>query len=390
MRVGVHVPYLETLGGGEKYALVILSEAIDSGCEAQLLCPDKPSPGRWRRLNVHVDPSRFGWVPTTDDDAATAATQTLDLLITVHNDVPPLSNARRSIAVLQFPFRPLGWVRAGLQDLREPFEAIARRRSASRRFASYDRFICYSEFVKRNLAVRWGVDAGVVYPPVDLPVEAPRGPRRPHILAVGRFIRAGNNKRQDVLIRAFAQLWRSSGRPSDWHLHLAGGSSDEEGPAYLRRGPAYLRRLKALAADLPVTFHVDAPLATIEQLYAQSSMFWHAAGFGQSDTRHPERMEHFGITTAEAMARGCIVMTVPKGGQAEILQDGLNGFAWNTIDELVDCSRKVLAEPAAFDSIRERAIESARAYSTERFRRQIRRLLFERKLDDRPTRTHRR
>ena len=368
MRIGIYAPYLSTLGGGEKYALVILSEAVAAGLDVRLLSPEEPTPEWWVRLNIQVDPTRFRWASTPDDVAATSASHDLDLFITVHNDVPPLSRARRSIAVLQFPFRPLAW--AGLEDLRHPLDSRRRRRNAASRFASYDQFICYSEFVKRNLGTRWGIEASVLYPPVDIPAEPYRGPRRPHVLAVGRFFRSGNNKRHDVLIQAFAKLWEGSGRPHDWHLHLVGGLHAVE-------GPAHLRHLRRLAIDVPVTFHVDAPFKTLEQLYSQSSMFWHAAGFKESDGRHPERMEHFGITTVEAMAHGCVVLVVPKGGQPEVVDDGLNGFHWETTDELMQRSRNVLIDPEAFDTIRERAIKSARAYSTERFRGKIRRLLLE-------------
>jgi glycosyltransferase involved in cell wall biosynthesis len=366
VRIGIYAPYLSTLGGGEKYALVILSEAVNAGNDVRLLSPEKPAPERWLRLNVEVDPACFSWVRTVDDEAATAASHDLDVFITIHNDVPPSSRARRSIAVLQFPFRPLGW--ATLDDLLHPFDSYRRRQEAPRRFDSYDEFICYSKFVRRHLAARWGVDARVVHPPVDIPDEPLDGPRCPTIVAVGRFFRSGNNKRHDVLIKAFARLWHESGRPDDWRLHLVGGAHEVE-------GPAHLRNLRRLASDIPVTFHVDAPLRTLEQLYTESSMFWHAAGFGESDRRHPERMEHFGITTVEAMARGCVVLAVPKGGQPEIVEDGVNGFHWTTTDELVERSRNVLVDASAFDRIRERAIKSARAYSTERFRSDVRRLL---------------
>lgn len=368
MRIAIYAPYLSTLGGGEKYALVILSEAVRAGYDVRLLSPEKPAPERWLRLNVQVDPSRFSWVWTADDDAATLASQNNDVFVTVHNDVPPSSRAGRSIAVLQFPFRPLSWT--GLEDLRHPLDSHRRRRNAASRFDSYDEFICYSEFVKRHLAARWGVDARVLHPPVDIPAKPPHGPRRPNIVAVGRFFRSGNNKRHDVLIQAFGRLWHESGRPKNWRLHLVGGLHQVE-------GPVHLRSLRQLAGDLPVTFHVDAPHQTLGQLYSESSMFWHAAGFGESDERRPERMEHFGITTVEAMAHGCVVLVLPKGGQPELVDDGLNGLHWSTTDELVQLSRNVLSEPAVFDTIRERAIESARAYSTERFRGQIRRLLFE-------------
>jgi hypothetical protein len=94
VRIGIYAPYLSTLGGGEKYALVILSEAVEAGFDVDLLSPDEPAPERWLRLNVRVDRSRFSWIPTANDDSATSASRNLDLFLTVHNDVPPMSRAR--------------------------------------------------------------------------------------------------------------------------------------------------------------------------------------------------------------------------------------------------------------------------------------------------------
>jgi glycosyltransferase involved in cell wall biosynthesis len=369
VRIGIHAPYLGTLGGGEKYALRILDEAVASGAEVLLLSPDAPAPDAWKHLNVDIASDAFTWIPTADDEAASQASRELDVFVTVHNDVPPLSHARRSVAVLQFPFRGLGW--SSLEDVLHPIAGRRRRREAPRRFQSYDLFLCYSQFVRRHLAARWNLEAQVLYPPVDLPSDpAAPGSRRPHVVGVGRFFRSGNNKRHDMLIRAFSRLWRESAQPGDWQLHLAGALHEVE-------GPYYIDRLRRLAEGLPVTFHVDAPLSTVVDLYTHSSMFWHAAGIGESERRHPERMEHFGITTVEAMARGCVVAVAAGGGQLELVRDGEDGFFWNDVDELVRLSRPVLTEPDAFDPIRERAIESARRFSTERFRAEVRRTILE-------------
>ena len=54
-------------------------------------------------------------------------------------------------------------------------------------------------------------------------------------------------------------------------------------------------------------------------------------------------MEHFGITTVEAMAAGCVPVVINKAGQREIVEDGVSGFLWNTWGELKDRTQ-LLAE----------------------------------------------
>jgi glycosyltransferase involved in cell wall biosynthesis len=367
VRIGFYAPYLAALGGGEKYILVILSEALAlPGADVRLLSPEPPQTKAWERLNVAVDPDdpRLTWLLARDDVAATELTRELDLFVTLHNAVPPLSFSRRSIGIIQFPFRP-GLVGRALA-LRRPFAMIRRRRDERRRLDSYDEFVCYSDFVRKHLVRRWRVaNTRVIHPPVDVPSEPSTGPRLPHIAAVGRFFRSGHSKKQDVLIRAFRRLWEQRDRPDDLHLHLVGGA---EGP----EGGAFLEELRLLAAGLPVSFHVGASAEALTRLYERSSLFWHATGQSESERRHPDRMEHFGIAPVEAMAHGCIVLTVPKGGQKEIVVDGANGLFWETIDELVERSQEVLRDEPRFEPIRLAAIGAARRYSTDHFRAVIR------------------
>ena len=75
------------------------------------------------------------------------------------------------------------------------------------------------------------------------------------------------------------------------------------------------------------------------ELLATSSLFWHATGYGEQARRHPERLEHFGITTPEAMLCGAVPLVVPAGGQVEIVTDGVNGRHWRTVPELVKLFR---------------------------------------------------
>src|SRR5258708_37361252 len=97
MRIGMYNPFLPALGGGEKYFLAILEEAIRlPGAEVELYAEEAPGPAAWERLNIRMPAGAFAAVEA-DHDAVTARSGELDLLVAFTNDVPPRSHARRSV-----------------------------------------------------------------------------------------------------------------------------------------------------------------------------------------------------------------------------------------------------------------------------------------------------
>jgi glycosyltransferase involved in cell wall biosynthesis len=362
MRVGLHNPFLAALGGGEKYFLSILEEAVRlPGVDVELYAPQTPDPAAWERLNVRVPAEAFTAVEA-DDDEVTARSGALDLLVAFTNDVPPRSQARRSVAMVQFPVVPRERPAA---RLRAAAATLTGRRRAPAALRSYDLFLVNSEFARGWTRRRLGVDAVVLAPPVDPPRAA--GPSHGReILAVGRFFRGEHDKRQDVLISAFRQL-----HALDWELHLLGGA--DERPQTSER----LAELRELAGDLPVHFHVNAPRAELAERYARASLFWHAAGYGVDPNRAPERLEHFGIATAEAMLCGAVPLVFAGGGQNEVVSDGVTGLHWRTPAELVSLTRTLIADPARTDVLRAAAQEHARRWNRDRFGAAIRELVFE-------------
>ena len=94
----------------------------------------------------------------------------------------------------------------------------------------------------------------------------------------------------------------------------------------------------------------------LKALYEQAKLFWHATGYGHDDRAHPELQEHFGIATVEAMAAGCVPVVISRGGLPEIVQHGVNGFLWNTLDELKDYTLLLVRD----EQLRAQMSESAR------------------------------
>jgi len=350
-RVAFYDPYLDVLGGGEKFLLAILEDvARDSRHEVLLMSPMRPELALWRRLNISVDPRSLRWRRATHL-SATPLSAGWDLLVVLANHFPPLSLARRSVVIVQFPF-------ASLSD--GGVFSVARRFERRRRLASYDSVVCYSSFVAGEVSERLEVrDPLVVAPPVDIPAAASAADRERKVLAVGRFFPAAdaNNKKHDVLIDAWRQL-ESSGLADGWELHLVGGVHADPASA------AHLDALRARARGLAVHFHPNAEATVLEDLYRRGALFWHAAGYGES---RPERREHFGITTVEAMAHGCVPIVVSLGGQREIVSDGSDGRLWSTVEELISITAELITDTEQTQRLRTEAVRSASRFSKENF-----------------------
>ena len=352
MRIGLYDPHLATLGGGERYFLSVLEEAARlPDARVVLLSPERPDPAAWRRLGIDVSEGGYEWRPA-DDAAVTALSPELDILFAMVNEVPPLSRARRSVAMVQFPHRSHTGPRARLlRALR-----VSRAPAA---LASYERFVCNSEFTCRHIRERLGVEAVVVAPPVEAPAGPP-APKEQLILAVGRFFRGHHSKNQHVLLEALAEL-----EAPGWRLVLAGGGDD----------PGYVDELRRRASGMPAELRVDVAREELLDLYSRASLFWHAAGHGQDERRHPERLEHFGITTVEAMSHGAVPLVFPAGGSAEVVSDGVTGVWWRSPAELAARTKDLIEDEPVRLRLAAAAREEAERYSPERFRVAVRELV---------------
>lgn len=219
--------------------------------------------------------------------------------------------------------------------------------------ASYDAIWTISEYSRKWLDKYWGKDCSVLYPCVDTSVFGPARKTR-MILSVGRFFVGFHNKQHLVMIRAFKEM-RKAGLES-WELHLAGGVA--AGAAHER----YLDEVLRAAEGQPIRVHRGVESEALRRLYAASSIYWHAAGFDQDAEREPEKLEHFGISTLEAMASGSVPVVFDGGGLQEIVEHGRNGYLWARLDEL-----KRLTEELAYDSDLRGRLSSAALEDSRRF-----------------------
>jgi glycosyltransferase involved in cell wall biosynthesis len=196
----------------------------------------------------------------------------------------------------------------------------------------------------------------VISPPIsDLPVSEIQKNQH-QILSVGRFFVHGHSKNQHMLITAFRDLLIKHPEAT---LVLAGGLAP--GPVHRE----YLDMCRDLAKDLPVGFHIDAERDEISTLMESSSIYWHGAGFEVDPELYPERCEHFGISLVEAMGSKLIPVVVGNGGPDEIVNFGVNGFKYQSVEGLVRRTGLIFDLD---DQSREMMRKAARARFEEYFR----------------------
>jgi glycosyltransferase involved in cell wall biosynthesis len=226
--------------------------------------------------------------------------------------------------------------------------------------------VANSAFSAEWVSRLWGRDAAVLNPPVT---AYPAADKEPLILNVGRFFPpgAGHSKRQADLVRAFADLLRRSPAAAGWQLHLAGGCDAD--------GLAYLELVRTTAAGLPVHLHPNASADELRELYGRASLYWHATGLGEDVAVHPDRFEHFGISTVEAMSARAVPVVIGAAGQLEVLDDGVEGHHFATLDELVDRSAALIGDPERRARMGAAAERRARRYGWEAFAARLRDLI---------------
>jgi glycosyltransferase involved in cell wall biosynthesis len=223
----------------------------------------------------------------------------------------------------------------------------------------YERVLANSQYTRHWIRRLWGVDSDVLFPPIRTRDLRP-GTKARRILSVGRFIAPGygHAKKQLEQVQAFGQMVRGGGLDG-WELHLVGGCEPAHRP--------YLAEVERAAAGLPVSIHANAPRSLVEELLATSSVFWAATGLGEDEEAAPWLFEHFGITTVEAMAAGCVPVVIDKAGQREIVRHGTDGYRWTTLAELEALTRRVAGDEPLRARLAAAAVERAAAFSEEAF-----------------------
>ena len=279
-----------------------------------------------------------------------------DIFINFTHGVPPFCHAKHGVLAVLFPiFQPFDvwpWVEVAPRLpslLPKRLQRSYFEHNWQKRLRSYQTKLAISHFAKSWTRRRWQVDAEVLYPPVE--THFTETEKTDLILSVGRFTAAAIRKNQKELVAVFRRM--ADAGVCGWQFACVGSLGD----AIEDRN--YYDEVCRIAPPRQSRLLANIERADLTKLYEQAKIFWHAAGYGQDDTAHPESMEHFGIATVEAMAAGCVPVVINRGGQREIVEHGVNGFLWDTLDELAGYTLRLMED----SGLRARMSTAARARS---------------------------
>lgn len=337
MKAAICNPYLDTLGGGERYTLTFAKVLSDNGWDVDL---------EWKDIGIKKSlEERFGMdLSKINVIGDVKRGDGYDLCFWVSDGSIPALKARKNILHFQVPFQDVNG-RSLLNKMK---------------LFRVNKIVCNSKFTKKFIDQEYGVDSVVVYPPIDTESIKPKR-KEDVILYVGRFSQLTQSKRQDVLINAFKQLFDKGF--NSWKLILAGGV--EVGV------DNYLTELKEMSEGYPIEIVASPDFKTLKDLYGKAKIFWSASGFEVDENNNPEKVEHFGINVVEAMAAGAVTIVYNAGGHKEIIEEEKNGFLWDNIEDLLSKTKKIISDKKLYKQLLLQSQIDYQIFSLEKFSKEI-------------------
>lgn len=384
LKAAIYDPYLDTLGGGERYCLTVSEILLKHGYEVDIFWSGDQEiiSQAEKRFGLQLDglkcvPDIFGLVhqkiEMIEDNSKELLYSKSYPKANFFEKITKFINKYKILSKYDFVFYlsdgsiPFLFSKKNFLHIQVPF---VKRESFKERVVNFIKVrlinyvVCNSQFTSKFINDFSKEKLCVLYPPVDVEKFYSSEAKEDIILSVGRFDNILNAKKQDVLIEAFKKIINKN--PGiKWKLVLMGGSHD------LPQENHYLQHLKHMSADYPIEFIVNPDFDQLKKIYSISKIYWHAAGYGVDEYIHPEQTEHFGMTVVEAMDSGLVPMVVAKGGLTEIVLDSKNGYIWQTLDELIAKTQLLLVTPKNLKELSHQAHLSSKSFSKEIFEKKL-------------------
>ncbi len=355
MKIGIYTPYLDTLTGGEKY---ILSMAACLAKEHEVSLFWDPKDEESLKYNAQkklgIDISNISFVSNIFSSSVSVVSRLLrskryDKIIFLSDGSIPVVSCG---LILHFQF-PVEWVDGRLIKTQLKLKRV-------------EKILCNSEFTKELIDKKFTVSSDVLYPPVE--IKEVEIEKENVILNVGRFgqhVEGVYFKKQDVLIQAFKKM--IDGGFKNWKLVFVISVAERDNERF--------ELLRKLGSDYPIEFIVNPSNEKLWEAYGRAKIYWHASGFGEDIEKHPEKAEHFGISTVEAMGAGAVPIVIHAGGQMEIVENRKSGFLWNSIEELIGYTQIISEEKDVWEVMSKSAQARALVFSSDKFYSKLRSLI---------------
>jgi glycosyltransferase involved in cell wall biosynthesis len=353
MKIGIFDPYLDDLGGGEKYMMTIAQD-LSKNHEVEVFWDSSEDLDRIKE-RFGLDFSKVKLTRNIFSHESffprLLATRKYDALIFLSDGSIPLSLSRKLFIHVQQPLQQ--FQSTSLKDKLKLSRVTA--------------FFCNSEFTKSFISEKFGLKTRVIYPAVALhPIETKK---ENIVLHVGRFrvknVGIEDYKKQGLMIEAFKEMIDDGLKR--WKFVIAASVNKEQMDQF--------EYMKSTANNYPIEFLVNETNQNLWKIYSKAKIYWHASGYGEDLKKHPEFAEHFGISTVEAMGAGAVPVVINAGGQKEIVTNGENGFLWNDLTELKKQTMELVRDEKLLQKLSKNAKVRSKDFSEETFQNNVQKLI---------------
>ncbi|MDO8659104.1 MAG: glycosyltransferase family 4 protein [Candidatus Parcubacteria bacterium] len=352
VRIGIFDPYLDTLSGGEKYMLSIASCLAQEHDVFIFWDKDKETEIKkttLRKLGIDLSSVKF-YNNIFDKNISTVfrffESKKFDAIIYLSDGSIPFVGTKLFV---HFQF-PIVWADG------EFFKTKIKLFFVKNIF-------CNSYFTKSFIDKKLNINSKIIYPPIIMP-EFRKVDKENIIIHVGRFginLEGENYKKQDVMVNAFKKMVDDN--LTDWKFILVIGSRKED--------EVKLQQLKSLTKGYSIEIINNPSNNVLWEQYAKAKIYWHATGYGEDLQKYPEKAEHFGISTVEAMGAGCVPVVLNAGGQREIVENGKSGYLWNTLVDFAEKTNSLIKDEELWGKMSKEAVERSKMFTGNRFCREI-------------------
>lgn len=348
MKIGIATPYLDSLSGGEKYMLQAALCVASFGHQVSILwnqTQEAPIKQKAKeRFGFDLSKVAFDYNIFSSSCSFLSryrASKKYDKIFYLSDGSLPLV---ATDLYVHFQF-PVEWVKYSFAD------KIKMQR--------VKKVICNSFFTKNFIDKKFLIDSAVLYPPIktNILIQSQKENVILHVGRIGLSADGINFKKQDVMITTFKKMVDKGFR--FWRLVLVVSAKDSD--------KGEIDRLVKLADGYPIEILQNVNDEVLQKEYDKAKIYWHATGFGEDLVKHPERAEHFGMTTVEAMAHKVVPVVINAGGQREIVEEGKTGYLWDTTDQLAEKTLILTQKPGLLEELGEAGAVASARFSEENF-----------------------
>jgi glycosyltransferase involved in cell wall biosynthesis len=355
MKIGIYSPYLDTLTGGEKYIFTAAS-CLSSEHNVSIFW-DNPFilKNAAEKFNINLDKVRVVdnvFSKNSSFIKRFIATLKYDRIFYLSDGSLPIVGSKKLLIHFQFPVE---WVNTN------SFLFLFKKHRITK-------VLCNSYFTKKFIDKKFDINSYVLYPPASTNKNIPTD-KENIILTVGRFSTlpsGGDFKKLDVLTHVFKEFQKK--RLKGWKLVVVTSVA----PGQKQEFEQFEKKNKSNF----ITIYSNVEYSQIIKLYKQAKIYWHASGYLEDLQKHPERAEHFGISTVEAMSFGVVPVVIDAGGQPEIVKDFDNGFLWTSEKELIEKTHKLAVDKSLYAEMSKKAFESSQNFTVVRFCEELNHLIW--------------